>query len=598
MNIARYLLKRLSIAAAILVVMSSILFCTSRTTDDPRMLIVDETTTAEQWEAWGNELGLHRPLVVQYVVWLGDSVRADFGTSRERKTSARTIALEHATASLRLLAGGILAATVFSAVAIFAMAYIGQQGHGYEHVGRWARIIVPAIPPILPGILLAHTFFLNTLLFPIAGNGVWSYVLPSAAMGIAIAYAVVRFFRAARNELAGPGNTIESQSADPHSGGHGPASVAKHMLLNLLRSSRILLPILFAVVLFTELTFELRGLSNFTSLQTLAFDLPLAASALMLLTIAYVIVMLMIDVARAFADPSVRRDPYDVPTTGSGLVAGTWHTPAREWPVFGSRPVIALALFGTIVLLAIIVPFAVDFHGNLIGLDWLNRIFLDFRFVLLTLAFALILAAVVGTVAAHIANRYGGFVDRSLVWLFGLFTSFPVLLLGLAGSFYWAIYFWIMSLSGAYLAPFTPDYVQYSMYPALMLATFFSGMFFHRVRTDTRLSCEQQNSVDRRVVVGILKVAAVSAGPVVMMGAILDAAGVYGASGWGGPIGRGQYALASIWWTLLAALVLILTILSLNFLGQWVKERLDQQQDQPIADSAEAPAEPDVASVN
>ena len=64
------------------------------------MLMLDETTTSEQWKAWGEEMGLHRPMVVQYVVWIGDSLRIDFGTSRERRTSARTIALNYALASL------------------------------------------------------------------------------------------------------------------------------------------------------------------------------------------------------------------------------------------------------------------------------------------------------------------------------------------------------------------------------------------------------------------------------------------------------------------------------------------------------------------
>ena len=68
---------------------------------------------------------------------------------------------------------------------------------------------------------------------------------------------------------------------------------------------------------------------------------------------------------------------------------------------------------------------------------------------------------------------------------------------------------------------------------------------------------------------------ATSTGPAVMLGAIFDVAGVYGASGWGGPFGRAAYSLASIWWTLLAGLVLILTVLSLNFLGEWLRERYD-----------------------
>ena len=301
----RYLLKRFSIAVAILLVMSSLLFALSRT-EDPRHRLLSASghmVSPEQWKAWGEELGLNRPLIVQYVDWIADSMRIDFGNSIERRIPARGIALEHATETSRLLVGALGFAVIFSTAAILAKRYISERGPDPEYVGRLARVIVPAIPPFIPGILLAHIFYPNSLLFPIIGHGAWSYVLPSAALGMVIAYVVVRLFDAARKDAAYLDNTPEDLTTGRSRAANGSRHVAWLMLLNLLRSSRFYLPVLLAAVLFTELIFEIRGLSNIILGISFFEDLPLASSALMVLTLAYVAAMLLMDVARAFVDP-------------------------------------------------------------------------------------------------------------------------------------------------------------------------------------------------------------------------------------------------------------------------------------------------------
>ena len=581
----RYLLKRISIALAILLAMSSLLFLFSRT-EDPRYQLLTEYMSGEQWEALGDELGLNRPLVVQYVVWIADSTRIGFGDSPRRSISARKIALEYTTATLRLLAGGLAFSVIFSAGSILAILYIGQRGPHLEYIGRSARVIVPAIPPFMPAILLAHIFYPHSLLFPLFRDGAWSYLLPSAALGVVIAYVVVRLFDTARKDAANSGYTLEKPTTDTGPDVARPRPIAWHMLLSLLRSSRVYVPVLLAAIIFTELIFDMRGLSNIIFSETLIFDFPLASSAFMILTMAYVVVMLLMDVARAFVDPLVRSGSSDAPVTDSGLVAGVRAVPSGVWPLFGRRPVFALAILGMVVLFSILVPFIVSYPYGITRPDGLYIIFLNLRYALATLAFALIAAAMFGAVAALMANRFGGVIGRLLVWVFDLLTAFPILLLGLAGYVVWS-----QSLTGQFLFRSTPIFIQASTYPACLLAVIVSGMFFNRVRTDARMANGREGVFNRDVAKGILMVAALSAGPLVMLSAIFDAAGVWAYGwGWGGPIGRLQYSLVSIWWTLLAGLVLILTVLSLNFLGAWLRERFDPQPNLRQDDAAEAPA--------
>ena len=553
--------------------------------DDPRNQMFGEYSTPEQWQAMGEELGLNRPLVVQWSTWVADSMRVDFGNSVTRKIAARSVAMEYVTTTLWLFVGGLALSVVFSAAAILTMLNFGRLGLNLNSIGHWSRVILPSIPPFLPGILIVLIFFPNSLLFPIASGEAWGYLLPSVALGLVIAYAVVRQFDTARYEHANSDHSLQDLTSGPGRRGTSSRRMARGILLGALRSTHVYLPVLLAAVIFTELIFGLRGLSSFTSPVTLFEDFPLAATGFMMFTIAYVVVMLLMDVARAYVDPLVRTGSADIFASQRLLVSYGGSLPSKTWPLFGHRPLIALVMLGIILVLSLVLPSTIDFRGGLSASERFLHIFISLKHVFIILAIALFSAAIIGGSAAFAAIFCGRKIDLSLVWIFELFTAFPILLLGLAAS-----YTWITSPIFSYFSWNDPvTYTQAPVYPAAMLAIIVSGVFFHQVRANARMFNGHEGVFSGRVVRGLLAAAATSAGPVVMLSAVFGVAGVYWAAGWAGPFVTAQYSLnVSIWWTLLPALVLILTILSLNFLGAWVRERLDHQPDDQENGLAEA----------
>ena len=60
---------------------TALVFGLSRVNGDPRLVLLDEYTSKEQWDAWGVKLGLDKPLIVQYGIWVGNAARGDFGQS-------------------------------------------------------------------------------------------------------------------------------------------------------------------------------------------------------------------------------------------------------------------------------------------------------------------------------------------------------------------------------------------------------------------------------------------------------------------------------------------------------------------------------------
>ena len=76
--IRRFLFLIVSVFAATLIV-----FALSRFQGDPRNVLLNVGyVSPEQWEAWGKDFHLDKPLIVQYLIWIGKGIfQGDFGTS-------------------------------------------------------------------------------------------------------------------------------------------------------------------------------------------------------------------------------------------------------------------------------------------------------------------------------------------------------------------------------------------------------------------------------------------------------------------------------------------------------------------------------------
>ena len=84
----------------------------SRQSGDPLHLFLSEQSTQAEWEAWGVELGLDKPLWQQYVIWLGNAVTGDFGESIRQRKPSLDVVIERIPATLELALGSFLFSVV------------------------------------------------------------------------------------------------------------------------------------------------------------------------------------------------------------------------------------------------------------------------------------------------------------------------------------------------------------------------------------------------------------------------------------------------------------------------------------------------------
>src|SRR5437879_8828253 len=146
------------------------------------------------------ELGLDRPLPVQYVTFLGNVARGDFGRSIHFKTPAMTVVLDYLPATIEL---GLTAFVVAVLVAVpIGVVSAAHRNSPLDHAAMAVALIGQSAPTFFLGILFILLVSLKAGLLPTGGRGAWHYlVLPALTLSVfAMAY-VARLTRSAVLEI-------------------------------------------------------------------------------------------------------------------------------------------------------------------------------------------------------------------------------------------------------------------------------------------------------------------------------------------------------------------------------------------------------------
>src|SRR5277367_6719482 len=102
-TVLKLIARRLLAAIPILLVVSALLFCVLRLLPvDPAAMSLPPNATIEEVEAKRREMGLDRPLPQQYMIWLNDALRGDFGRSIQFRREAGSLVAATLPATMQL----------------------------------------------------------------------------------------------------------------------------------------------------------------------------------------------------------------------------------------------------------------------------------------------------------------------------------------------------------------------------------------------------------------------------------------------------------------------------------------------------------------
>ena len=304
----RFLFRRLLMLVPILFGVVTVTFLLMYVVPgDPVLTLVGERYDEETLDRMRSELGLDKPLPVQYLDYLGRLVRFDLGESFVTKRPVSDAITERFPRTLVLAFSAMLLALV-GGVAIGLLAGWGR----FKWLGRATMVfslIGVSIPVFWLGLLLIYLFAIKLSILPPSGYGGGSIrylILPAVTLSFASMATVARVTRSGVVEAVG-----EDYVRTARAKGLGELFVlGKHVLRNALVPVITIVGTDFGSYLsgsvLTESIFGWPGLGRFIVQGILKRDFPVIQGSILFMAVVFVLVNLLVDVSYGIIDPRIR----------------------------------------------------------------------------------------------------------------------------------------------------------------------------------------------------------------------------------------------------------------------------------------------------
>ncbi len=284
---------------------STVVFVVIRLSGDPVPLLLPPDAPVAEMERVRHDLGLDRPLAVQYAVFIGNVLRGNFGRSIHFRQPAMRVALSYLPATFELgLAAFLIAVVIAFPIGVFSAI---RRNSPLDHAAMGLALIGQSAPTFFLGILFILVFSLRLDLFPTSGRGDWrNLVLPALTLG---AFAMASIARITRSAV------LEIQRADyirtARAKGVGEFMViAKHTLKNaalpILTITGLQFGTLLGGAVVTETVFAWPGMGRLAIQSIYNRDYPVVQSTVFIAAVLFIFINLALDALYGVLDPRAR----------------------------------------------------------------------------------------------------------------------------------------------------------------------------------------------------------------------------------------------------------------------------------------------------
>jgi ABC-type dipeptide/oligopeptide/nickel transport system permease component len=305
-RVVKYLARRLLLTVPVLLGVATLVFALIHfVPGDPARAILGEVASDADVADLRRQLGLDRPLVVQYGAFLGSLAQADLGTSLRTGAPVLREIAERLPATFELAAAAILIALVFAIPLGIAAAV--WRGTSVDHAAMTLSLAGVAMPNFWLGPLLAIVFAVELGWLPVSGRGGLEHlVLPAISLGAALAAVLARMARATLADQLEEQYVLAARARG--------VSYARAVLVHAFRNSLIPIVTLAGLqigavltgAVITETIFAWPGVGRLL-VQSIGFrDYPMVQGCILLIAVTYVAVNLAVDLMYAVLDPRIR----------------------------------------------------------------------------------------------------------------------------------------------------------------------------------------------------------------------------------------------------------------------------------------------------
>ncbi|MCQ2001568.1 ABC transporter permease [Arthrobacter zhaoxinii] len=310
----RYLGTRLWQSAITLVLASLVIFIGVRQLPgDPALAMAGEEATPEQVEAVREQLGLNESLLTQYLKFIGNMFRGDFGESTRTGAPVTDLIATTLPVTLWLSAYAIVVAVIVGI--LFGVIAERFRGRWPEWTANGFALVGLSVPNFWLGILAILYLAVTLGWFPASGyvdvaenpvKGLYYLTLPALILGTGLAAVIMRQTRA---------SMIETMSTDYVRTARAKGLSRGRVLMRYgLRNSLIVVVTIVGLQLgglisgavVTERIFGLPGFGKLTLDAVFTRDYPVIQAVVLIITVSYIVINLAVDLLYSLINPRIR----------------------------------------------------------------------------------------------------------------------------------------------------------------------------------------------------------------------------------------------------------------------------------------------------
>ena len=315
---ARFLIRRVCYALAVMLAVSLIAFAGARSSGDPVAMIAGEQMSQEERAQLRESLGLDKGILGQYVSFLSHAVRGDFGQSWRNGEPVAGLIASRIPATLELVGLSLVLALLTGIpLGVFCAA---QRGHPVAGLLQMVALTGISVPSFVMGVLLILVFSVQTGWLPPFGRGEvtelgwWStglltpsgrlaLILPAISLAIWQATLVMRLVRAGMADVLASDHVQFARAR-----GLPPRLILwRHALRHCLVPVVLMLGLntgqLISFALVTETVFQWPGLGQLFLQAVAHVDMPVLVAYLCLAALIFVVINTFTEILAARIDP-------------------------------------------------------------------------------------------------------------------------------------------------------------------------------------------------------------------------------------------------------------------------------------------------------
>ncbi len=316
-----FILRRLLQSVLVMLTVALVSFGLFRYIGDPVNNMVGQEATMAEREALRESLGLNEPVPLQFLRFVGNAVRGEFGVSYRMARPVADVIAERLPATLELaLISGFGALALGIALGV----YTALRRDGWlSHAIMGLSLVGVSLPTFLIGILLIYVFAVELKVLPAFGrgevvdlgwwttgllttSGLKSLVMPAITLGLYQLTLIMRLVRAEMLEVLRTDYIKFARARGLSDRAVHFGHALKNTLLPVITITGLQIGSIIAFAIITETVFQWPGVGLLFITAVQFVDIPVMAAYLVLIALIFVVINLIVDLLYFVVDPRLR----------------------------------------------------------------------------------------------------------------------------------------------------------------------------------------------------------------------------------------------------------------------------------------------------